>query len=439
MAKGGRKRSPKVPASADVSPRVAAARLALKQFLVSNQSSGVSVTEIDGPDGKKILVVSKPWGDLSVLLLIPDDIVAFAATLNNLILPQRYSAIWHRDTKSLEILWTAFRAPSFLDDVTNRKFKFTFRHKEYACEFSRASESVLTLARAFQSGASSDTQYRNLPAFNIYVTKQPQALQSLLGDPLCFWIKDIDWDEDTILALRLHLNFYLNYFDIRSPLITMHSASPPTATKERIRYIANEFPKKITSADIDPNVLFLWEAASKGEITTRFLYYYRVIEYSSVVYMDSAARSALRIALSLPNALDDLAAATESVVAAVQKMKMDEFARYDAMLRELVDPKLLWREINENLAAFTQDTQFEGGFKVHALLTPNRTEADFIQSDVLAFGRAIRDMRNALSHGRDQKTGTTISPTTHNIALLSPWIGPTSIVAAQVIMYKDVF
>jgi hypothetical protein len=219
----------------------------------------------------------------------------------------------------------------------------------------------------------------------------------------------------------------------------MHSASPPTETKDRLRYVANEFPKKIISSEIDPNVLFLWEAASKGEITTRFLYYYRVIEYSSAVYMDSAARTALRIALSLPNALDDIAAVTDSVVAAVQKMKMDEFARYDAMLRELVDPKLLWREINLNLAAFTQDTQFEGGFKVHALLTPNRTEVDFIQSDVLAFGRAIRDMRNALSHGRDQKTGTTISPTTSNLALLRPWIGPTAIVAAQVIMYKDVF
>jgi hypothetical protein len=138
MAKGGKKKPPKGAASDDVSPRVAAARTALKQFLDSNQSSGASVTEIDGPDGKKILVVSKPWGDPSVLLSIPDDIVAFAATLNNLILPQRYSAIWHRNTKSLEILWTAFRASSALVDVVNRKFKFTFRQKEYSCEFGAA-------------------------------------------------------------------------------------------------------------------------------------------------------------------------------------------------------------------------------------------------------------------------------------------------------------
>src|SRR5262249_12476240 len=157
---------------------------------------------------------------------------------------------------------------------------------------------------------------------------------------------------------------------------------------------------------------------------------------SAAVYLDSAARSALRMALALPNALDDLTALTESVIAAVQKTKMEEISRYDAMLKDLLDPKLLWRELNTNPSAFTADVQFDGGFKMSALIAAGRTEDNFTGQDVFVFGRAIRDMRNALSHGREQKSGMTISPTITNSHLLQPWIGPVRMAASQVILYK---
>jgi hypothetical protein len=185
--------------------------------------------------------------------------------------------------------------------------------------------------------------------------------------------------------------------------------------------------------------LVLWEAGETGDPVERFLYYYRIIEYASTVYLDSTARSALRVALALPNALDDLAAVTESVVAAVQKMKMDEVPRYETMMREIIDPKLLWRELSLNLPAFTSETKFDGGYTVSPLLAASDTEASFTTQDVTSFARTIREMRNALSHGRDQKTGTTITPTTHNSERIVPWVGPIRLTASQVILYKGIF
>lgn len=240
--------------------------------------------------------------------------------------------------------------------------------------------------------------------------------------PRSFWIRNLNWNGDEVMALATHLNFYLSYFDAASPTIKIHSPPLSTTTKRPNRCPAGDFPKNISAKETDPTLLFLWDAALSGNSLNRFLYYYRIIEYAAAVYLDSTARTALRIALALPNALDDLTAVTESVVAEVQKMKMDENARYDAMLKEIIDPRLLWRKVDRNKAAFTSETSFDGGFTVKALFTADRQETSYTEQDVYLFGRAIHDMRNALSHGRDQKTGTTIAPTSHNASLLQPWV-----------------
>jgi hypothetical protein len=268
---------------------------------------------------------------------------------------------------------------------------------------------------------------------------KPVAARETLGTPLSFWIRNLEWNEDEVLALVTHLNFHLSYFDARSPVVLIHTPPYPTTTVKPTRYTADKFPERITANETDPTLLYLWREAMFGEPAQRFLYYYRIIEYSAVAYLDSSARAALRVALALPNALDDLSAVTESVVAAVQRMKTDEFGRYEMLLKEVVPPKLLWRELNLNIGTFTTDTKFEGGFVVSALFSEGRTEATFTTQDIVTFAKAIRDIRNALSHGRDQKTGTTIMPTTHNSARLQPWIGPIRVAASQVILYKGVF
>ena len=409
----------------------------LKVFLENNPASCIE-EEVHPSTNERNIVVRRPWGDRSVVLEIPDKIDDLAEALNNLVLPVRYSGMWHRDTKAFEILWTAFKIRGGAAELVGRSFSFRFREVEYKCEFSRTSERALVVAGVSMPTGQSDTSYRNLYSFETFVTKDaaPPLLERL-GEPISFWIRDVEWDEDAVFALANHLNFYLTYFDASSPVIVLHSP-PATASKKPTRYPADRFPNNISATEIDAHLLYLWQAAAAGEPMQRFLYYYRIIEYAAAGYLDSTARAAMRKALALPNALDDLHGLTEVLVATAQKMKNEEIVRYDTMLKEMVTPSILWREMNQNPGAFTTSTDFEGGFRVEPVMSEGRAEVTFTPNDVYVFGRAIRDIRNALSHGRDQKTGTTITPTTHNAAKLEPWIGPVRACASQVMLYKSV-
>jgi hypothetical protein len=409
-------------------------RSELGPFFEANPDA--TLTEKDGK-----FSIERPWGDRSVTLVLPqeeNEREHLNRALNNLLLPARYSAIWHRDTKDFEVLWTAFKVTGAAADVIGRSFSYRFRGKEYRCEFGRSSDRVIALAKASFPVGPSETDYRNLPPFDAYARNDaPTPLLGLLGTPNSFWIRDLDWNEDDVLALISHLNFHINYFDLSSPVVMIHSPPYAGTFARPTRYPAGAFPGKIIAMETDATILNLWSSARTGDPTQRFLYYYRILEYSASAYLDASARSALRMALALPNALDDLSGLTESVVAAVQRMKMDDFARYETMLREIIDPKLLWRELSLNLSAFTSETEFDGGFRQPALMAAGRTATTFTVQDVATFARAIRDIRNALSHGRDQKSGATITPSTHNSARLQPWVGPVRLAASQVVLYKE--
>ena len=77
----------------------------LKPFLDHNTESLIDERKV--PDGKTI-TVRKPWGDDSLVIDLPSGAVELIDALNNVILPERFNAIYHRDTKSLEFLWTPY-------------------------------------------------------------------------------------------------------------------------------------------------------------------------------------------------------------------------------------------------------------------------------------------------------------------------------------------
>jgi hypothetical protein len=117
---------------------------------------------------------------------------------------------------------------------------------------------------------------------------------------------------------------------------------------------------------------------------------------------------------------------------------MDEVPRFDSLLREALDPKLLWREIENNLAAFTTKVTFKGGFTIDPITSIGSSESHFLPQGITVFSKTVREIRNALSHGRDQKTSTVIAPTTSNFGRLQPWVSLMAVAAGEVILYYDV-
>src|SRR5580698_9950867 len=95
----------------------------LAEFLRTNPSSKIAKIEGD-PD---YYVIAEPWGDNSLNIRVDPSSTEFINALNCVHLPERLIAIWHRKTKSLEIIFTAFPLPPTLEDITTRNFTFNYR------------------------------------------------------------------------------------------------------------------------------------------------------------------------------------------------------------------------------------------------------------------------------------------------------------------------
>jgi hypothetical protein len=377
-------------------------------------------------------------------LEIPADDAALREALNALYLPERFTAVWHKDSKDLEVIWTALPVAPAWKDIPGRSFKFRVAGKEYDCEFSKSSDRVVHIAAAFRPLTASDTRFRNLESFRTHAvlvgrhSADPERHPAPYTEPKSFWIKNVEWDEDAVLALANILNFYLTYYDAISAYVVIHAPADTDKLAPQTRFPAGTFPKQIDARPVDDVLLQLWMASKKGDPASRFLYGFRIIEYASFTFLDSKARSEIRKILAAPNAMDEIAAVTERVVEALQKSTLDDFPKCEALLEATVNPALLWREISANMAAFSETITFDGGFVLKPLVSADATATTFATKGIQNFHRSIREIRNALAHGRDVRTAGVITPTVRNFRKLTPWVTLISVAAGEVMLLRNV-
>lgn len=411
--------------NAEILPAIAVeqTKAQLGNFLALNPASNID--EVDAPDGKRIGIVN-PWGDSSLVIFVPTENQEFIDLMNQVRLPERFTAIWHSDTKAFEVIYTAYFLLGDQADVQSRQFVFQHAGKEYSCKFARSSDRLLRIAEYAQLVAETTTGWRNLLSFRAFVRKEQagdeatELAKSRFGEPTSFWVYDVDWNEDEVLDLVDHLNFFMTYYDARSPTILVHFPTSGVRHDPRTRYTLDNFPSHIASFPIDPNLIQLWLASRTGDAAHRFLYSYRIIEYASFSYVERQIRDNLQRLLQAPHALANLAQITADVVLAVQDSKLHDTQKIDAVVRDAVLPRLIWRELQTNIDVFATRIEFDGGYVQEAITAIGKQETDFGPNDVSAFATAIRDIRNALSHGRAQKTGGVITPAAQNFERLQP-------------------
>lgn len=412
-----------------------AAREKFAQFLGANPYS-----EIPEPEEGAALLIARPWGDPSLALALTGDGEALAEALDNLVLPERLSAVWHSDSRSLEVVWTARRLQEQWQEVVDRKFTFSFKGHEHACHFTTSSDRVLAIARAVRPQTTTETQFRNMQSLAAYVqARDTGGSMDNLDRPLSFWISDVDWDETSTFELISSLNFHLTYYDAISPIIIVHDVSNESrSVVQRTRYLKAKFPDAIAARPLDPNLIAFWQAASTSNPMMRFILYYRMIEYCAGQYIEHSVRSELRRIVSAPDLQDDLKSGVERIIAAVSMKQLEEIQRFKAVVRQNVDPHLLWADINANREALSKDITFDGGFSIKPLIGPTEDESAFCTRPLDAFSDQLRKIRNALSHGKDQETAGVILPTPQNMDLLRPWVHLIATAAGEVVVYKDV-
>jgi hypothetical protein len=148
-------------------------------------------------------------------------------------------------------------------------------------------------------------------------------------------------------------------------------------------------------------------------------------------------QASIRKLLSAPNALDDVHKITEQILSVTCESDLYDSQKIDKLLAATVDPVVVWKEILQNKNFFSAPTKFEGGYTIQPLIKNDWDESDFKISGITTFSKAVRDIRNALSHGKDQRTSGVITPTSNNFQKLRPWVNILSAAAAEVMVYKN--
>ena len=392
-------------------------------------------------EARESLCLNRPWGDNGLVFSLPEDLDHFADTLNNVLLPNRYTALWHKDTKCFEIIWTAYPLRDESTDMKRREFSFALDSETYECKFDQSSDRLLSLARHAVPVAMSHSGHRNLQSYQLYLrqtdnNEDDSPRGSSVGEPLSFWISNVEWDEDKVLRLVRHLNFYLTYYDTLSPTIYIHS---PPEEKPRVtnRYRLGEFPSRIDAHEIEDDLLQLWMAAKDGDAARRFIYYYRIVEYASHAHIDREARRSIWRLLSQPHARSNVGTLVDEVVSAALSKSTDDYQKMVNLLRDVVGIEALWEELARNKSAFVDGIEFDGGFRLGALLSESASLDTFKANGMNLFVSHARGIRNHLSHGRDRATQAAITPTVENFRRLEPWTSAMLVLAGEVLMFRN--
>jgi hypothetical protein len=433
MAKALAKKKQPKPVPED-SEKLAAAKKALTKFLKLNPFSEIR----EYGKGELFRAVYKPWNDTSVAILIGfsgEDLPAVLVdALNNLILPERLTALYHKDTKTLEVIWTAYKLPPEDAGFDERRFSFLLDNKTYKCEFAKSSERLMAIAKYAMFLSVSDTGFRNLQSFTSLLRKKDDDTQH--GSPLSFFVKGIEWDEEEALKVIRHLNFYLVYYDLRSPYVVIHPPKDPLNIQEKTRYIEGKFPASIVSRNLNQTLLSFWIAAYDQDIPTRFLLHYRILEFVASFHLQADQRMAFKKALSTPHLMTDIDATIDNLAGIVREDRGNDVLRFTRTFEDLVDSDRIWNEICLNPDAFTKDLSLEGGFHLKAIIANVKSKDAFGPKGMENVARALRDIRNGLAHGGQAQSGRIILPTSRNFRKLLPWCHLIATAAGEVVLYE---
>lgn len=407
----------------------------LTDFLADNPLAEVVENTVAG---KTIPRIINPWGDPSVSIDLDEDFEGLASTLNGLILPPRLSAIWHKATKRLEVIWTAYELVPSQKEIAGRSFEFQKDGVNYQCSFSEASDELVTLAKSVIPVGMSVTNHRNIYSFAMHARNKSGKNKKLKTEPRSFWIDGLTYHDEEMIDLINNLNFYITYFDVLSPYVVVH---PPKAEKipsNKARYKGDSFPKVITSAKLDENLLSFWESAQGASPFMAFLLYFRIIEYAAYHYVEESARASISRIIRAPDLIGNVSGSVDGIISALAStQKLHDSQRIRLIIKKCVLPGVLWPDIRDNQEFFSRPTCFDGGFSVEGVVGAKDREENWGGHRLDNVADAFRKIRNALSHGKDQETTGVIRPTQHNINLFRPWVHLINAAAGEVVLYKD--
>jgi hypothetical protein len=404
---------------------IAATQRKLNTFLTNNPYSAVELLD-------KFLVLSKPWNDESLILVLSRKARGKTiGVLNNLILPPKFTAIYHIDTNTMEYIYTRLKPDH---PITSRQFIFNLDNKQYSCKFDKASERLMTLVDNYARARDSRTDFRNL----IYLEEADVEEESTSAGmvPFSFYVSGFQkYDENEILEVSKYLNFFMQYYDRRSPIILIHSLAEYPETLPLLEFIEGGFPNTISTRRKDPFLMDLILAACDVGSRLQFIYCYQLLEYAAFYYVDDEIRRELTQIVSAPDIHSNPEKYVARVLETTSDIRLDDEAKVNRLIKTTCKPEVIYNEIEHNKSYFCKQTEFEGGFTIEPFISEDTTLESFSAMWHPKTADTLRFIRNALVHGREKRFGRVISPTAKNDILIRPWCCIARRIAEQVVLF----
>ena len=405
----------------------------LKRFVEANPQSELEELSDGG------FQVKRPWGDDTLVLEDRDGAGALAEALEHLVLPRQFSAVCHCDSSEVEFVWT-YVPPDYR--LMGREFRFFIGGGEVACGWRAASDRLLTIARhARPVGPPSGTEHRNLPLFHSFqsaslpqeIAQQVKALR-----PISFWMSPAPiGDDEAMVRLAKHLNFFMKYYDRDSPTILIHSSSRPETPLTVLPLLLPTFPAEIHSRPIDPLLLdFALAADMVAEARLKFIYYYQILEYAAFYAIGEKAKADVLKLLRSPDVQANAENYVERVLDTLVDPRLADEPRLERVIQERASPERIWREVDANREYFASAQAFEGGFEMEPCVSTDTSLESFKAMWGTKIPSVLKRIRNALVHGRESRSNAVIAPTQGNDILLRPWIPVIRRVAEDIIIYE---
>ena len=231
------------------------------------------------------------------------------------------------------------------------------------------------------------------------------------------------------IELFKHINFYLSYFDRKSPTILIYDVSSCDQENTAIPCLTSGqndlFPtnincsKKIWNAPLD----LLETARNTSNIRLKYIFYYQVLEYYSYYYLENSMRRNLKNIINSPDILefDKYSQKIIEEFRNYSKKYKEDITKLENLVEEFCTIDDIKIELENNIDCFINNTLFDGGFSSERI-AKNRDEL-FKQSELLKMiVRRIDKIRNVLVHARESRENKVISPTSKNSKLLLPYL-----------------
>lgn len=344
--------------------------------------------------------------------------------LKDLLFPERLSAIYHSKKHKLEFIFGAVKKE---EKFLQRKIDFIFHGEVYKTYYDSPSQELINISVALGKSSNIDIDNdssRNLLGISHFMEVSKENKQILDTFKLVsFFVEGRSaLKENVIMDLAKHINFYMGFYDRKSPYIIIH----PEQDVDQNNKIPNkkESPSTIVMNHVNNIALdLLYAARTASSIRLKYIFYYQILEYYAYYHMDSELKNDLYKILKNPDIIEKAGYYSGLINEELRtKFQKDDKAKFTDLIKDYVSLNDLSDELEVYLDIYNNDIEFEGGYILQGMSITKTSKKCDENNIFYNIADRLDKIRNVLVHIREKREAQGILPTVKNDKLLRPYL-----------------